>query len=292
MQMAIIWAAKPPWRRNGPEFAFAHDPVSQSRGATIMKSKIISFISDESTILNRPASKDDFASLLGVTPKTLRSWERDSDADLPKSIAYMIKSRFREDILGPLLGDLSDAAFQKLPSEVVNIWVIDNAECILFSAGNRLAEVMPPADSKPAVFCDRRRRDVGAPTMLIPISHRSLTTYPARSAKTLNLLGDEIKIHPEKGQSGTRSASQFWDGVCENLLHVTGFYPGNFGPLPLCVLCFQNRLDPVTRQVGKMRYSPEEQAIALDWADKSVERLQPYLEMLDMIHRDGGTEFE
>jgi transcriptional regulator with XRE-family HTH domain len=229
-------------------------------------------------------SQADFAKKLGVSLRTITNWET-SGAELPVSIAYQLRTTYQESYLGDALIQLGDKAFAEIPSEMVNIWVVEGPRCILLTGGERLAD---GTESELVYTFDRtKRRDVWTPTLLIPLEQESLTTFPLRTGVTLNLheFDDGIKNHAHKRHKGTDVAIYSLCGRCRSLLYIPVFEPSGWGPMPVFSLCFQNKLTESMELPKKQppRYTTEDEQRGRSLAEANKTHIVQKLIELDML---------
>jgi transcriptional regulator with XRE-family HTH domain len=200
-----------------------------------MRSTIVSTIREQQKL-----SQADLARLLGVSLRTITNWEG-ADIELPIPIAHQLRTSYQEDYLNEILGEITEAGFEAIPSEVVNVWLVDRFQCVMFSGGNRLAKAIE-STAECHTFHSKERREVPTPTMLIPMQQDGLTTYPLKTAIPLIEDGEGIKAHPKKRYKGTDVANHLSCGRCLSLLYIPIFEPSAWGPIPVFLLCFQNKL--------------------------------------------------
>jgi hypothetical protein len=216
------------------------------------------------------------AGALGVTPRTISGWEgAERERSFSGIEARAIRDLFISDLLGDRLGEMAEQAYRKIPSEFVAIWLVHGSECIVLPEAVRLQQIGAG-----------KRREVRSARTVVPLSEKSLTTYPLRTGESVNLAGDRIGDSPDKKYKG-RWGIQYQDGVCESLLHVPAFTPSAFGPRPVLMLSFENKLDENGRVIeGKGGqtpvYTPEDLAAATDLARKFRDELLPDLNLLGM----------
>ncbi len=257
-----------------------------------MKSDILSYIREHNN-----KTQSDFSRELGVSTRTIANWES-SCTELPISISHLIKANYMEDILSPHLKSFVEIAFKQIPSELVDVWIIElRQSCILFPYGYRLAKVSN--DKEEGKFSLKNQREVLSPTMLIPLKDKGLTSYPARTGKTVRLAGINILNDERKRHKHTRMGIHFADGVCRHLLHVPALVETGQGPCPVGVICFQNKIDlengclyPDEEDEG---YTQEDENIAIKLAEQlfskeytgnddcEVQSINEVLHKLDMI---------
>jgi len=218
----------------------------------------------------------DVAKILGVTTRTITSWEAGPDKEFPHYQARAIINYFKPLLLKDIISDMTEQAFKKINSEYVGIWLVDTEEAECF--------VLP--DTQYLHFLPNVRNTGTS----IPLVDISLTTYPLQSGETVNLGGDAILHHPAKKYKGNRAAALLRDGQCESLLHVPAFNPSPLGPQPILMVSFENKLDakeqvimPSKEEPLRKIYTEEDESSAKALANEYKERLMPDLELLDLI---------
>lgn len=220
----------------------------------------------------------DVADALGVGIRTISAWE---SSDPPREFgpieARAIHDLFAPQLLQSRLADQLERAFAAIPSESVNIWIVDGIECILLPGASRTHDLVTG-----------KKLDVPSAQCIAPLVNESLTTYPLRSGSVLNLAGDAIIHHKAKKYKASRASHVFRSGICESLLHVPAFEESASGPHPILLLSFENRLDgnhqvivpgPGVTQV----YTAEDQQVGEELAEEFKMDLRPLLQLLDRL---------
>jgi transcriptional regulator with XRE-family HTH domain len=195
----------------------------------------------------------DVAQRLGVTPRTIAGWEasQKSHRSFSGPETRAITDLFLDLVLQRPLQAWAESAFQKLPSELVSIWIVRNQQCVLL-----------PKTARFQNFGDEKDPDSPLPgaLLVLPLVNLGLTTTPLRSGELMNLAGDDIQFNPNKKDKTSRAAFYLWNGIVESLLHVPAFVPTAAGPLPVLLLSFQNKLDAAGRViVASTRKDPQDE---------------------------------
>lgn len=218
-------------------------------------------------------SQEVVAQALGLTNRAIARWEtKDMDKSLAPHEATAMRELFRASILEGQVRKMVHQAFDAIPSELVNLWLVDNLECILLPNTTR----------------QHYMEDLHMPLVTSPLAIESLTTYPVRSGEPLNLAGDAIVNHQMKKYKKNRASHMFKDGQCESLLHVPAFIPSIRGPQPVLLLSFENKMDENGKVImaGKeitMIYSADDSRTATHLAEEFRDRLLDDMKLLDMI---------
>ena len=218
------------------------------------------------------------AQALGLTPRTIANWEA---AAPPRELSLLegsgVHQLFLPELLGRRIPDMCDQAFEAIASEMAALWLTQHGECILLPFATRYHDMKK-----------NMRKDVPAATCISPLVLESLTTYPLRTAETLNLAGDAIARHRAKKYKGTREAPFFASGTCESLLHVPAFTASAHGPHPVLLLSLENKLDKQGRVIMPKEgqttiYTEEDESTAKMLAEEFRDRLLTDMALLDMI---------
>ena len=216
------------------------------------------------------------ADALGCAPKTIANWE---GMDPPKELSDLESRHVCEFFQPRLLEDSSktmvEEAFRRIPSELVAIWLVDGPNCV----------VLPDTSHVHYLKSGTRIAKTVSPRSII-----SLTTYPLRSHKILNLAGSHISDH-EKKKYPSRASYLFRDGMCESLLHVPAFSESAEGPKPVLLLSLENKFRDGTEEVEKLVensalktiYSESDVNVANELAEDFCDRLLPDMRLLGMV---------
>jgi hypothetical protein len=233
--------------------------------------------------LRRDAGWDlhEAAVTLGIDSESVSGWEDEDlrEQEFSEEEAKAIRTAF----LGERIARFCDRAFDAIPSEAVAIWiVIGQRDCVLLPYASRLHDL--DHDTKIA------QPNIRFETRLVDLS---LTTYPFRSGRALNLAGDAITEHESKKFKKNRSAVMFGGGVCESLLHVPAFVESEKERYPLLLLTFENKLDSQRRVIVPSRgdrtsvYSEADEAEATRLANEFKVGLLPLMIDLGMSKTTG-----
>ncbi len=224
-------------------------------------------------------TQNDVARSLGVSVRTVAAWEKEIEParDLSIADASMIRSIFRDIVLSKPLESISETAFNLIPSESVTLWLVQRDECIALPAGSRSHDL-----ERNVKF------DVPDPIFISPMGVDSLTSYPLKSGEVLNLVGDAIADHPKKKYAGCRASKHLQSGQSESLLFVPGFVESTRGPLPIVLICWENKLDGQARVIVPGQkdcevYTDADESEARKLVKSAVAELEAHMRLLDMI---------
>ena len=219
----------------------------------------------------------DIATALNLTARTISHWEANQDRVLSAIEEGAVYDVFRSKIIEGQVSEMCDVAFAAIPSEVVSIWVMERAECVLLPGASRIHDLVRNARyNVPSIMC------------VSPLVIESLTTYPLRTGELLNLSGNKILDHPAKKYKKSRAAQHFAGGICESLLHMPAFTPSPHGPLPVLLLSFENKLDKqnhvlICQPGNTSLYTKEDEEKAYKLVIGFRDRLLPDLRLLGMF---------
>lgn len=217
---------------------------------------------------------------LGVSSRTISGWENNPEKELSRIEARAIRDLFTPPLIEPRLSEMTQKAFDAIPSELVAVWLMQQGEVILMPCGARHHDLQRNTKS-----------EFISPTCIQPLVKESLTTYPLRTGETINLAGDAITEHPAKKYKGARRHGHFSGGRCESLLHVPAFKPSATGPRPVLLLSLENKLDEHGRVIAPKKgqreiYTAEDKETASRLANEFKQQLIDDMVRLEMVGAD------